>query len=351
MPRVAPRAVNRPLHPLPLLTAGSSLAMMVVLAVAGCGRPSVVESDEGVLVVGEFEETATESRTLDLGGRTLVVEGENGAVSLNGGAGDVVDLRFHIRARGDSREEARNRLEGLLLEESGDEISYVIDIQPDRSQFTNVDVSGTIPHDAELRLILRSGDVTLTNLDGRIDVLIENGDISFLGGSSNLTLATRNGDVAADFYRLGSGDTVELATTNGDVSLGLGAAATAAVSANTRAGRVRTNGFVFQQPRLSQRGAGARFSGSVGAQGASVNMKTQNGDLLFSTNAALPPVFEEPPAEEAAPDDTTMVAPDTTTAPATTDPKTVRRVDTVETTTPFSGAGRDADSTGTGIER
>lgn len=306
-----------------------SLLIVATLAaiLAGCRTNEVVESSDGVLVLGRFEESATETRSLALSGRTLIIEAENGAVSLSGVPGTDVDLTFSIRARGESREAAQKQLDQLLLEESGDEISYSFDIQPEDAARTNVDVTGSIPRNAEVRLILRSGNVTLSNLDGRINVLLENGDISFLGGSSSLSLATRNGDVAADFYRLSPGSSAELATTNGDVTLGLSEEVPVVVSGSTRAGYVRTDGFAFENPRLSVRGAGARFSGSSGSDGASINMKTQNGDLRFHRSQLTAPVDDIVPPTTDMPADSSAI-----------DPKSVERVD--------STAVETADSSG-----
>ncbi len=290
----------------------------------GCRTNEVVESPDGVLVLGRFEETATETRSLALSGRTLIIEAENGAVSLSGVPGNDVDLTFSMRARGESRDAAQKQLDQLLLEESGDEISYSFDIQPDDPARTNVDVTGTVPRNAEVRLILRSGNVTLSNLDGRINVLLENGDISFLGGSASVSLATRNGDVAGDFYRLSPGSSVELATTNGDVTLGLSEGVPVVVSGSTRAGYVRTDGFTFDNPRLSVRGAGARFSGSSGSEGATINMKTQNGDLRFHRSQLTAPMDDLPPSSTEI-DET----PDMPADSAQADPKSIERRDSV----------------------
>jgi len=282
------------------------IAAVPLLLFVGCGRTDVAESPEGVLVLGAVQETRVEQRSVALEQRKLVIEGENGAVSLAGEPGSDVSLTFNIQARGDTRAQARRQLDRLVIEEAGDDVGYSFDIRPDRPDVTNVDVTGTVPRGADIRLVLRSGNVTISNIDGRIDVLLESGSISYLGGTDNINLVTRNGDVAADFYSLDAGAVVDLATTNGNVAVGLPLEADASIRATTRAGRVLVDGVRFTDPYLSLRGAGSRFSATLGAGGPSINMKTQNGDLAFARK-----VLNPPPADTlttGTPADTTGVA-------------------------------------------
>lgn len=281
------------------------IAAVTLLLFVGCGRTDVAESPEGMLVLGAIQETRVEHRSVALERRTLIIEGENGAVSLAGEPGGDVSLAFNMQARGDTRAEARRQLDRLVIEETGDDVGYAFDIRPDRPEVTNVDVTGTVPRGADIRLILRSGNVTISNVDGRIDVLLESGSISYLGGTGNISLVTRNGDVAADFYTLDAGAVVDLATTNGNVAVGLPLEADASVHATTRAGRVRVDGVRFTDPRLSLRGAGSRFSATLGAGGPSIDLKTQNGDLAFARKALNPPPADT--VTTGSPDDTTGV--------------------------------------------
>jgi len=314
------------------------VALMVSLSATGCGREKVVELPDGVLTLGEFQETKTERRSVVLGDRNLTIEGENGSVSLAGGEPGQVTLTFNVQARGDTRDDARKQLEAVVIEEIGDEASYTVDIRPDRNDVTNVDVAGTVPSDARVRLILRSGNVTLSNLNGEVDVLLENGSISYLGGSGSLALSTRNGNVSADFYDHGVGDVASLSTTNGSVTLGLSDLANTKVNANTRSGEVRVDGITFGDPRLERRGASTRFSAEIGAGGGSINMKTQNGNLLFKRHALVPP----PPAPTSAPPDTTSTDAGSTTTGVDSTVVDTTSVDTTTVETDSTNVGLDA---------
>jgi len=305
------------------------IALVVAVVTAGCGRSHVAELSDGVLTLGEFQEAKTERRAMVLGDRRLTIEGENGSLSLAGGQPGQVALTFNVQARGDSRDDAREQLDDLMIEEVGDETSYTFDIRPDRSDLTNVDVTGTVPSDAEVRLILRGGNVTLSNLNGVVNVLLENGSISYLGGSGSLTLSTRNGNVAADFYDLGVGDVAALSTTNGSVTLGVTDRSNANVNASTSSGDVRVNGFEFGDPRLARRGASARFSAEIGAGGAAVNMKTQNGDLIFRRHSLVPPSTVAAPIDTTAADTTAADTVDSNTIDA--DAASPESTDTVDT--------------------
>ncbi len=259
------------------------LALVVAVTTSlGCNKPTVVTTDDGLLVLGEFVETSSLQRGVSVGSRTLVVESQSGAVTLTGTNSAEASLLFTITARGNSRDAALQQIDKLVIEEAGDEASYTYKIIPDKDELTTINIEGKIPRDASLRLSLRSGDITLTNVEGTIEVRQENGSIVYLGGSESLDLATLNGDVFADFYRLTSGSRVNLNVANGDLALGLPATANVTIDARTRAGSISVHDLRVNEKQLSRKGAGAVFKGKLGTGAANALLKTSNGSITFT---------------------------------------------------------------------
>lgn len=301
------------------------LAVLLVVA-SGCNRPSVVQMDDGVLVLGEHAETSALQRGVTIGARTLTIESETGGITITGTNATEATLRFTITGRGDSPQAAKAQIDKLVVEESGDDQTYRYNVIPDKADLTVINIDGQIPRNASLRLVLRNGDVTLTNVEGTIEVEQQNGSIVYLGGSESVKLSTSNGDIFADFYRLGAGSRVDLAASNGDVSLGLPETANATIDARTRAGTVSVHDLQFADRRLGRKGAGAVFKAKLGNGAAQTYLNTLNGSITFSrvSLSALP--NDEPALEPPGPD-TTQVPP--------LDPD-VPTIDTLETIAPQS---------------
>jgi len=289
------------------LTLGALTAPLVIflLVLSGCRQPSVVRSDEGVLLLGKFEESATMQRGVTVGSRTLVVESETGGVTITGSAGTEAVLSFSIMGRGDSRGAAQSQIEKLVIEESGDESEYRYNVVPDRADMTTINIDGQIPRNASLRLLLRNGDVNLTNVDGTIEVRQENGSIVYLGGGESVNISTRNGDVFADFYRITAGSRIDVNVDNGDISFGVPETANVALDARTRAGTVTVHDLQFLDEKFGRNGAGAIFKAKLGNGAAAVFLKTINGSFTLNrvdlTDQMLPPI--PAPADVAEPAD------------------------------------------------
>ena len=283
-------------------TALSILILAATVSVFGCRRPSVVHTDDGVLVLGKFEETATMQRGVTVGSRTLVIESETGGVTITGSSSSEAVLNFSITGRGDSRDAAQAQIDKLVIEESGDEASYSYNVIPDKAALTTINIDGQIPRNASLRLLLRNGDVTVTNVDGTIEVRQENGSLVYLGGGESVNLSTNNGDVFADFYRVSAGSRVDVNVDNGDISLGVPETANLALDARTRAGSVTVHDLRFVDERLGRSGAGAVFKGKLGNGAATVYLKTTNGSLTFNkvdlSEVSPPPIPTPMPADE-----------------------------------------------------
>ena len=269
---------------------------------AGCGgEPEVSQTQEGRLVLGESEVTAEVTRGVVPGARTLVLDGFDGSVELTAAAGEAAALTFIKRARGDSDADAREMLEDVQIAEEGDEQTYRFSLQTDRPEQTSVDVRGAIPPQTALRIEMTSGSVSLSGVDGPIQVTNENGNVRIAGAGESVSVQTQAGAVDVGLRLLPARASVNLRTANGDVTLGLPAEASARIEAETQVGDIRVQGLDFTDRRLRPEGAGASFTGRLGAGNANVELHTQNGAITLQEGStlALPPdsVEQGQPAE------------------------------------------------------
>lgn len=315
--------LSMPMPSLPTSSRPAVLLVLLTLSLAACGgEPDVSQTEEGGLVLGSEEVTETLTRTVDPAGRTLVLDGFNGSVTLDGTDTDVARLSFVQHARGASAGDAREVLEQIRLEETGDAEAYRFALQVGDAARSRVDVRGEVPRGTAVRVTQERGRVRLRGLTGGARVESGNGPARLTEMAGDVRVLTRNGDVAVGLAQLAPDDRVEVQTSNGDVTLGLPPAAAASVDARTETGEVRVDGLSFQTRRFEPSGAGARFEGRLGRDGgAAVTLRTENGDVLLRTAPLTPAAAPAPldvPADTAgdstAVDAPAVVPPDTAAA-------------------------------------
>ncbi len=266
----------------------------LLLLVAACRRdvPTVHQTSSGQLVLGEAEVLGVLDRRVDLGGRTLVLEGFNGTLDLTGAGAGPAELHFTRRARGSDDAEAAAILEGVSVTEAGDGGAYRFTMRADDPSLTAVDVRGTVPRGTAVRVRLATGTVTVRATGGAVDIDLENGTVEVSGAAAPVNVQARNATLDVDVALLRGAAPVAVETQNGSVALGLPLGASASITAVTHVGTISDAGLPFTQPRLVPEGAGARFFGRLGAGAARVTVQTQNGALTLRPSAPLPPVAD-----------------------------------------------------------
>ncbi|MCH8978687.1 MAG: DUF4097 family beta strand repeat protein [Armatimonadetes bacterium] len=189
-----------------------------------------------------------ESKTVELPldvpeGKVLRIEGEAGDVKITGGA-DVGSLTATATFRAQNEEDAKAKadLYTPVIEESD---QYVLLRQPEGSDFT-VDLEIYVPEGVPVeirlqsgdvrvidtlsscRVIGRSGDVTLINLEGSIDVSLYSGDVRIEDSTSTvMTVETKSGDIKL----INTRGVMNVRTSSGDVRVKGGAGRTLSIEA------------------------------------------------------------------------------------------------------------------------
>lgn len=324
--------------------------LVLVLGLTACqDEPDVSQTEEGRLVLGAVQQTDTLNRSIDLAARTLVLDGFRGTIRLDGTEDrQLAHFTFAKRARGEDVAAARRILDRVTLEEAGDAQIYQYVMRSRASERSAVDVRGTVPRNAAVRIQWESGTVALSNIAGPIRVRAQGGVVQVAGAGATVDVETRNSSMDVAMARLPDTSRVNLRTANGDLALTLPATTSAQVDARTDAGDINIDGLSFADRQLSPLGAGARFEGRLGTGDARVDLRTENGAIQLREGRVLR--LPDPlPRDTLAADtvatgttaaDTTQVMPrDTTAAPLPAD-----------TTAPDTTTLPPADTTASGTQ-
>jgi hypothetical protein len=306
------------------------LALLAAAVLGACQQPGttdVDQTDEGVLRLGSVEAVDTVARAVAPSDRPLIIDGFRGAVDLDGAPQETAELRFVRRGRGEDAETARGVLEDVTITESGSEENYTYTLETDGAAYAAVDVTGTVPRGASLRIERASGPVVIDDVRGALTVRHEDGPVTLRGTGGAVDVEIQNGDLTVRAASLPADGAVRLRTANGDVTLRLPPDASAQIRAETSAGALRTQGLALTEERFDPQGAGGRYEARLGAGATAVELRTENGSVLVAAAApaaldttGAPAAPETPAALEVPPSDTTVAprpAADTTRADTT----------------------------------
>jgi len=304
---------------------------MLGLAVlgAGCQRAQeseVARSDDGALRLGPVEVVDTVARAVAPSDRPLVVEGLRGSVRLTGAGQTTADLSFVRRGRGDTREAGQSVVEGISITERGTDAEYAYTLAADREDYAAVDVRGRVPRRTALRVDRLSGPVHVAGVEGALTVSHAHGDVTVEGAAGAAEVRIKNGDVAVGFQSLPTGGTHRIETANGDLRLRLPPDETVQVDAETDAGTIRTRGLTFTNEQFAPINAGARYDAQTGDGGPTVELRTQNGNILIE--AADTSATDTTSTPATVPSSDTTVAP-----PPSADTAETMAPDTIQTDT------------------
>lgn len=291
--------------------APGTILVLALLILSGCKeRQNIGQTEEGALILGTTEVTEAIERSVSLNNRTLVLEGFAGSIRLNGTSAAQARLEFVKKARGGNDEDALRKLEGISIDEVGDNQSYRYTMRSEDAGLASVDITGDVPVNTSVRIQTESGHLALSGVEGPIRITHQNGSIDIAGARRTVEAETRSGDITLGLSTLADGSDVRLRTYNGDVYLTLPQATSATIEAGTSAGTVSVNGITFAERALTPRGAGALFRGRLGEGDTEISLQTENGSIHIREGSvlSLPRVDSLMGIEPGLPADTTVPA-------------------------------------------
>ncbi len=169
---------------------------------------------------------------------TFDVYSRSGAITARGWAGNQVAIRakveiFSNRAPGASRlKEIAVTAERGVLGATGPSL--------EKNDWWQVTYELLVPPQTHLRLFAGNGNVTLEELDGRVEVELKNGNITVARCKSGLSGKTNNGDILLDVGAgAGPGELTALETHKGAVKVAVSSDFEGILSARTKSGRIQ----------------------------------------------------------------------------------------------------------------
>lgn len=284
----------------------SLLGAFIVIALSGAVPAALAALEQSTTVTRTFALSAVD------GQRTLVIENLNGAIEIEGGSGDTVELTltqtFEAKSAADltlARQEVTlevseqpGRLElvqhgpwscrGREHKRRGD---CCCDHE-ERDYEVTFDWKLKVPRLIDLDVSdVNEGAIRITGIGGHLEVDHVNDDVTLVRVSGIVDANTVNGELKVDFAALPAGD-CSFATVNGDIDLAFPKGLGAELSFATMNGEVYTD-FPFELAKLpptssrSRSGGrqhhevGGRSAATLGGGGIGLACQTLNGDITI----------------------------------------------------------------------
>ncbi len=182
---------------------------------------------------------------------------------------------------------------GMSLEASVNE-NFVKISSGSWSVKTNLDIE--VPSGMDLNVsTYNDGDLTITNVQGEVELTNYNGAITALNVSGSAVATTYNGDIRITFDKVTEGKPMSYFTYNGDVDISYPAATKATFKLKTDQGDIYT-GFdmnVTTSGPIKEPSKNGGFKlkidewkrGDINGGGAEMTLKTYNGDIYIRKKA------------------------------------------------------------------
>ncbi|HUY40806.1 MAG TPA: DUF4097 family beta strand repeat-containing protein [Candidatus Dormibacteraeota bacterium] len=138
-----------------------------------------------------------------------------------------------------------------------------------------VDYTIHVPRDISLQLANVSGDVSVSGMQGAVEINEVSGEVTASGVGGDLSVNAVSGDVNASMLHMTGNDRAEIQTVSGSVTLAVPPSSNASVSAQSISG-----GFHSDFPIPSHRQTvGVSADGRIGNGSATISLKTISGDM------------------------------------------------------------------------
>jgi Putative adhesin len=226
-------------------------------------------------------------------GRVVEVKGINGRVEAAPASGGEVEVVAEKRSRrgrtADVRVEVVEHAEGVTIcavypsqEAESPNVCAPGDAGRMSVRNNDVEVSFTVrvPAGVRFRGKTVNGDVEALNLTADVDATTVNGSVN-VSTAGLASAKTVNGSITAVMGRADWTDGLEFKTVNGAIDLSLPAGLSAEVEAETLNGDIQTDFPLTVTGRFSKR----RLTGTIGAGGRELRLKTVNGSVLIRRSA------------------------------------------------------------------
>jgi len=207
--------------------------------------------------------------------RALLIDGrQNGSVRVFGWDKNEVLVRALITASSEDRREAQDMLKDIKIEAANERVRSD-GPSSGRRQSWYVSYELWVPRKTSLDAETSNGSVSVTGVEGRMDLRAENGSITLKGVAGDVRGTTSNGSVNAELDgTTWKGEGLDLTTSNGSVNLDIPKGYNARLETGTVNG-----GMNIEFPITLQGNISRRITTTLGSGGPRVRAVTTNGGV------------------------------------------------------------------------
>lgn len=207
--------------------------------------------------------------------RALLIDGrDNGSVRVFGWDKNEVLVRALIAASAEELRDATDMLKDIKVEAAGKRIRGNGPSNGRRRSWS-VSYELWVPRKTSLDAETSNGSVSVTGVEGKMDLRAENGSIALKGVSGDVRGVTSNGSVIAELDGTSwKGEGLDLTTSNGSVVLDIPKGYNARLETGTVNG-----GMSIDFPITIQGNIGRRISTTLGSGGPRIRAVTTNGGV------------------------------------------------------------------------
>ncbi len=217
-------------------------------------------------------------------GGEVQVTNRNGSITVTAADGDTVEVRVERNVKAPTEAAAKDLLPKVAIRE--DIRSDHVGLRTDGVDGILIGVSWTLdyhvraPRTSVVRVRSSNGAVNVAGFSGRVIAASANGGLTARALAGGAEIRSTNGDVHADFARIGT-DLIEVRATNGQLTAVLPADANANLLATATNGRVDVDGLTVE-PMGEQ--TARRVRGRLGSGGTPIELTATNGNITVAAS-------------------------------------------------------------------
>jgi Putative adhesin len=214
--------------------------------------------------------------TLMAGAGTISVDAApNGGIQVQGGPRADILVLARVVATAETEQRAREIASGVQIDAAADRVSATGPTGLGRREGWHVSYRLAVPTQTSLSLKSSNGGLSVTNVEGRVDLRTVNGGIRLSGLAGEVTGRTSNGGVDVDLDGASwTGAGLDVETSNGGVRLRIPEQYSARLEASTDNGGLQVDFPVTVQGRRNR-----EIATNIGAGGPLIRVRTSNGGI------------------------------------------------------------------------
>jgi DUF4097 and DUF4098 domain-containing protein YvlB len=221
------------------------------------------------------DETFCEVRELkDTGSRLEILDNSNGSITVTGSSRRDIAVQARVMTSAETLADARALAKEVTVTMEGGRVRATGPSSQRRRSWW-ISYRADVPTNADLSLETSNGSVAVTGVKGRIDATSSNGALRLTDLGGRVNARTSNGAVHVSLT--GSqwdGDGLTVVTSNGAARVNVPEKYNARLIAGTNHGSIDLDIPVTVQGRISK-----QFETTLGAGGASIDVRTSNGSV------------------------------------------------------------------------